>query len=118
MLTVYSLQANVYADDLIREIQKNAAGLAIQSLLWTAGSRWWLASHHLDAEGKFKSRRLKLETVSIKTNNGLLLAKAVVKKCKGTLIAMDEETCEPVYIEKGVERKVAILDFNNSSGIR
>lgn len=111
MFTVHALRLNPHPSDVFQALQRFDPHELLIAQLFRQNDGWWLEAPSLRLAGTFKNDRLKIQDLTLKTPAGLDVMRHLVKKCKGTLIGLLESTWEPVYIERGREEKVSLVDF-------
>ena len=111
MLTVYELQLLIDPDDLLKTIGFLDGESWCTSSLLVTDKTWSIASRHLTLSGGFKDRRFKITGLDVLSEVGLEAAKELALTYRGTLIAVWEDGWQAIYITKGQEASVSILEL-------
>lgn len=110
MLTLYQLTLCPYPDELLQTLQQHTDHPVIAGLV-TANKGWLLTSPHVTMSGTFKAKRLKVTALDVLTPVGFAILRDIAKRCLGTIVGVWEDGWEPLYILKGQEERVSILEL-------
>lgn len=110
MLTLYQLSLHPYPDELLKCLQQYTDEPATAALV-TVNKGWLLTSSHLLMSGSFKATRLNVTYLKVLSEKGFDALRDIAVKCRGTVIGVWEDGWEPLYILKGQEERVSILEL-------